>query len=150
MRSPRHSLEQSSQRLDELHARLQRQMQHRLDLLGSRLKPSQQRLARLSPQRVLAERQQRLDSLNKRLPAPLLRQLQQEQVRLGGLGKRLDTASPLRTLARGYSITFKGEEAVRSAAQLQPGDTITTRLTDGEFSARIEYVQGSDTGSAHD
>ncbi|MED5431059.1 MAG: exodeoxyribonuclease VII large subunit, partial [Pseudomonadota bacterium] len=97
-----------------------------------------------------AERQQRLDSLNKRLPAPLLRQLQQEQVRLGGLGKRLDTASPLRTLARGYSITFKGEEAVRSAAQLQPGDTITTRLTDGEFSARIEHVQGSDTGSAHD
>ncbi|MCG8439974.1 MAG: exodeoxyribonuclease VII large subunit [Pseudomonadales bacterium] len=150
LRSPRHSLEQSSQRLDELHARLQRQMQHRLDLLGSRLKPSQQRLARLSPQRVLAERQQRLDSLNKRLPAPLLRQLQQEQVRLGGLGKRLDTASPLRTLARGYSITFKGEEAVRSAAQLQPGDTITTRLTDGEFSARIEHVQGSDTGSAHD
>ena len=56
----------------------------------------------------------------------------------------------LRTLARAYGITFKGEEAVRSAAQLQPGDTITTRLTDGEFSARIEYVQGSDTGSAHD
>ena len=148
MRSPRQSLEQSSQRLDELQGRLQRHMQQRLALAQSRLRPNQQRLARLSPERLLADRQQRLQTLEKRLPQPLLRLIQQQQVQLGNLGKRLHTASPLETLGRGYSITFKGDEAVRSVSQLQAGDTLTTRLADGEVSARVERVQGSDKGSA--
>ena len=49
------------------------------------------------------------------------------------------------TLARGYSITFKGNQAVRSVEQLQAGDTLTTRLADGEIIARVEHVQVSDT-----
>lgn len=145
LRSPRQHLEQSSQRLDELHNRLQRQMQHRLTLLQGRLQPSQQRLARLSPERLLLDRQQQLAALNKRLPQPIHRQIQQQQVQLAGLSKRLQTASPLETLARGYSITFKGDDAVRSVSQLQAGDTLTTRLVDGEVTARVEHVQGSDT-----
>lgn len=145
LRSPRQHLEQSSQRLDELHNRLQRQMQHRLTLLQGRLQPSQQRLARLSPERLLLDRQQQLAALNKRLPQPIQRQIQQQQVQLAGLSKRLQTASPLETLARGYSITFKGDDAVRSVSQLQAGDTLTTRLVDGEVTARVEHVQGSDT-----
>ena len=145
LRSPRQHLEQSSQRLDELHNRLQRQMQHRLTLLQGRLQPSQQRLARLSPERLLLDRQQQLAALNKRLPQPIQRQIQQQQVQLAGLSKRLQTASPLETLARGYSITFKGDDAVRSVSRLQPGDTLTTRLVDGEVTARVEHVQESDT-----
>jgi len=145
LRSPRQHLEQSSQRLDELHNRLQRQMQHHLTLLQGRLQPSQQRLARLSPERLLLDRQQQLAALNKRLPQPIQRQIQQQQVQLGGLSKRLQTASPLETLARGYSITFKGDDAVRSVSQLQAGDTLTTRLVDGEVTARVEHVQESDT-----
>jgi len=145
LRSPRQHLEQSSQRLDELHNRLQRQMQHRLTLLQGRLQPSQQRLARLSPERLLLDRQQQLTALNKRLPQPIQRQIQQQQVQLAGLSKRLQTASPLETLARGYSITFKGDEAVRSVKQLQAGDTLTTRLADGAVTARVEHVQESDT-----
>lgn len=145
LRSPRQHLEQSSQRLDELHNRLQRQMQHRLTLLQGRLQPSQQRLARLSPERLLLDRQQQLTALNKRLPQPIQRQIQQQQLQLAGLSKRLQTASPLETLARGYSITFKGDEAVRSVKQLQAGDTLTTRLADGAVTARVEHAQESDT-----
>ncbi|MED5240106.1 MAG: exodeoxyribonuclease VII large subunit [Pseudomonadota bacterium] len=150
LRSPRHHLEQSSQRLDELQARLQRQVRHQLRLTESRLLPVQQRLARISPLRLLEDRQQRLANLKQRLPQPVLRSMEQQQQQLGNLGKRLDTASPLQTLARGYSISFKGKQAVRSVDQLRPGDTVTTRLQDGEFSARIEHVQGSDTGSVPD
>ncbi|KGD66171.1 exodeoxyribonuclease VII large subunit [Alcanivorax nanhaiticus] len=150
LRSPRHHLEQSSQRLDELQARLHRQIRHQLRLTESRLLPAQQRLARVSPQRLLEHRQQRLENLNARLQPPVLRKLEQQQLRLANLSKRLDTASPLQTLARGYSISFKGSKAVRSVNQLKPGDTVTTRLKDGEFSARIEHVQGSDTGSVLD
>ncbi|MGB1464849.1 MAG: exodeoxyribonuclease VII large subunit [Alcanivorax nanhaiticus] len=150
LRSPRHHLEQSSQRLDELQARLHRQIRHQLRLTESRLLPAQQRLARVSPQRLLENRQQQLENLSARLRPPVLRKLDQQQLRLANLSKRLDTASPLQTLARGYSISFKGSKAVRSVNQLKPGDTVTTRLKDGEFSARIEHVQGSDTGSALD
>ncbi|EKF75668.1 exodeoxyribonuclease VII large subunit [Alcanivorax hongdengensis A-11-3] len=144
LRSPRQHLEQSSQRLDELNARLQRLMQHRLALLDSRLRPTVQRLSRLSPQRLLVERHRQWQQLQQRLAPPVQRQLEQRQLRLAGLAKRLHTASPMETLARGYSITFVEEQAVRSVAQLQAGDTVTTRLPDGRFSARVETVQPAD------
>lgn len=50
---------------------------------------------------------------------------------------KLDALSPLKTLARGYSITKKSENVVKSAKDLKKGDKITIRFSDGEKSAEI-------------
>jgi exodeoxyribonuclease VII large subunit len=47
----------------------------------------------------------------------------------------LDPSNPLK---RGYSLTFDANGSiVRSAASARPGDTLTTRLADGEILSKV-------------
>lgn len=50
---------------------------------------------------------------------------------------KLDTLSPLKTLARGYSISIKNEKIVKSIKELNSGDKISIRFTDGQKDALI-------------
>lgn len=50
---------------------------------------------------------------------------------------KLDALSPLKTLARGYSITKKDGEIIKSAKDLNAGDKITIRFSDDTVSAKI-------------
>lgn len=47
-------------------------------------------------------------------------------------------ASPDYILKRGYSLTLKDGKIVKQAADLQPGDRLTTRFTDGEVISTID------------
>ena len=51
---------------------------------------------------------------------------------------KLDSLSPLKTLARGYSIIQKDGKIIVSTQELQQGDKVDIRLTDGTAKARIE------------
>lgn len=54
-----------------------------------------------------------------------------------GVITRLDALSPLKTLSRGYSITSKEGNIVKSVKGLNKGDKITLRFSDGEKNAEI-------------
>lgn len=47
-------------------------------------------------------------------------------------------ASPDYILKRGYSLTLKDGKIVKQGADLQPGDRLTTRFTDGEVNSTID------------
>jgi exodeoxyribonuclease VII large subunit len=52
----------------------------------------------------------------------------------------LDTVSPLATLARGYSISFNQNKIVKSVKNLQIGEKLTTRLSDGDVHSEITQI----------
>lgn len=54
------------------------------------------------------------------------------------LTQRLAMCSPERIYRMGYSLVTSGGKVVRSAADLQPGETITTHFIDGEKQAVIQ------------
>jgi exodeoxyribonuclease VII large subunit len=57
------------------------------------------------------------------------------------LDARLHSLSPLAVLQRGYALVLDAEGTlVRSAASLAPGDQVTTRLSDGAFTSRVESI----------
>jgi len=56
---------------------------------------------------------------------------------LAHLAQSLHTLSPLATLSRGYAITYKGKNVVKSVADSKAGDTLTTRLSDGEITSTV-------------
>ena len=56
---------------------------------------------------------------------------------LAEFAARLDTLSPLKTLARGYAIAIKSGETVRKAGQLNVGDSITLKFTDGNVKCKV-------------
>lgn len=59
--------------------------------------------------------------------------------RLELLQQRLIDASPEKQLARGYSITLKDGKVVKDTALIQEGDSVTTRLYQGEFTSIVNH-----------
>ncbi len=51
---------------------------------------------------------------------------------------KLDTLSPLKTLSRGYTLTEKDNQIVKSVNELKQGDKIIIRFYDGEKNAIID------------
>lgn len=65
------------------------------------------------------------------------------QFRLESAAARLESLSPLGVLARGYSLTQHGDagRVVRDAADLRPGEIITTRFARGKAASRVESIE---------
>ncbi len=81
--------------------------------------------------------QVRLNLMARKLATSLQMFLKDEDHRLCLLEKGIDAASPEKVLAMGYSITRINGKAVRSVAELSPGDKVETVLSDGGFSSVV-------------
>lgn len=161
-RQMQHYLLQLEQRQLAIAARLPRAALHQLREANFTVNSLRKRLQSHSPQQQLRYFRQRLMQSQQRLPRPVLAKLSQceQQVaalsqrlpilaqqtqtplaqRLALAASRLESNSPLTVLARGYGITFHGEEHVRSIKQLSAGDIIHQRLEDGSFTAEVKSL----------
>ena len=56
---------------------------------------------------------------------------------------RLESLSPLAVLGRGYSLTQRTADGrvIRDAAELSPGEEITTRFARGQATSRVERIE---------
>jgi exodeoxyribonuclease VII large subunit len=69
----------------------------------------------------------------------MLRRIHEERARWHSLHARLHSLSPLAVLERGYALVLDAQGAlVRSVGQLKAGDKLTTRVSDGAFTSRLE------------
>lgn len=139
LRHPGERLRQQAQRLDDLDMRLRRAFNQQLGNQRERLARLDARLAAQHPGRNLALLRQRLDGLAARLPRAMQGQLRSQRQQLGALAAQLQIVSPLATLGRGYAILLDERgQAVRRAAQTQPGQRLKARLAEGELDVRVE------------
>lgn len=79
----------------------------------------------------------RLQSLVQRIPVETALFMQGQHHRLDLWQKYMDAASPEHVLALGYSITRVNGRAVRSIAEISPGDRVTTTVAGGEFTGTV-------------
>ncbi|MFZ5829025.1 MAG: exodeoxyribonuclease VII large subunit, partial [Planctomycetota bacterium] len=91
-----------------------------------------------------------LDDLADSLARAASRRTEASRQQLAALAGRLESLSPLAVLGRGYSIAQRaaGGPAIRDAAELSPGERITTRFSEGRAFSLVERVEpnGSLTG----
>ena len=80
-----------------------------------------------------------LDNLLKRLEVAIKNKEEQEKNRYLKLVSKLDTLSPLKTLARGYTLTERQGKIIKSKNELQKGDIVDIRFTDGKRKAVIDW-----------
>jgi exodeoxyribonuclease VII large subunit len=80
---------------------------------------------------------QRLVATRDRLQRAPLLALERKGARLATAHARLSALSPSSTLARGYAIVHRGDEVVRSTAQVATGDGILVDVADGSFGASV-------------
>ena len=132
-------LEHQLEQLSLLH-----DLQQRIPLAASsKIQREEQRLALLR-QRLpsvvalcLQREHQRLERSSLLLPISATRVVTQEKHRLELLSQRLESLNPELLLKRGYSITLLDGKIVTHTSQLAPGQSIVTRLQDGEITSII-------------
>jgi exodeoxyribonuclease VII large subunit len=137
---PQKQLEQKSQYVDQLQATLQSAIKQRLTKATQQQQHIHNRLSLSSPQKLLQRHQLRLQELQTKLQKSCLQLVKNKKQELINSMHLLDTVSPLATLARGYSISFKQGEIVKSTQQVQIGDVLVTRLEDGEIRSEINQI----------
>jgi exodeoxyribonuclease VII large subunit len=108
-----------------------------LEELLAGLGRSRDALAR-GTRRTLERHQQRLGQTHDRLRRAPALLVERRRAALAQTGGRLRALSPRATLERGYAIVRRGDEIVRSAAGVAPGDPIAVEVADGSFGARVE------------
>ncbi|MFA5044152.1 MAG: exodeoxyribonuclease VII large subunit [Kiritimatiellia bacterium] len=114
-REPRHLVRRILERIERLHAGLQRRAEN-----------------------SLRQEQQRVDELNGRLARSMQAWNHVQAMALARLETQLKGINPLAILKRGYSITFRPDGSViKTAGQAHPGDRITTRVAQGTFESEV-------------
>lgn len=108
-----------------------------------RLERAGSRLDRVRPDRLAArldrQRAARLATLTERLGRVVRARVDRGTLALSSFERELGAVSPLAVLQRGYSVTFDARgNALRSASEVGPGETIQTRLPDGTVRSIVE------------
>ncbi|MBQ9287421.1 MAG: exodeoxyribonuclease VII large subunit [Bacteroidaceae bacterium] len=82
-------------------------------------------------------RKHEIQLLEQRIGFQVPLRVEKEKSRLQLLSQRIEDNSPERLLARGYSITLKNGKAVTKASQVEKGDLLVTRLSDGNVESKV-------------
>ncbi|RJG40250.1 exodeoxyribonuclease VII large subunit [Motilimonas pumila] len=136
--SPQTQLQMQSQRCDELTMRLHQSMQRQLTQGDKRLAMAEAKLKQFSPQQTLQQYRLRHQQAKQRLSQAMQVLLSQKQSQQHQQMQQLNTVSPLATLSRGYSISSdKQGKLIRSTAQVNSGERITTQVTDGIITSEV-------------
>jgi exodeoxyribonuclease VII large subunit len=98
------------------------------------------RLAQRHPQTALRLAAARLRADATRLALAMGRSVGRDVARIESLHKQLQALSPDAVLKRGYGITRRKRDGIilHSASDVRPGDTIVTRLAEGEVVSTVE------------
>jgi len=139
---PQKQLEQKSQYVDQLQATLQSVIKQRLTQAKQQQQHIHNRLSLTSPQKLLQRNQLQLQELQTKLQRSCQLLIANKKQKSLNIMHLLDAVSPLATLARGYSISLKQGEIVKSTQQVQEGDILVTRLKDGELHSKINKISG--------
>jgi len=135
---PSYQLQRQSQQLDELEARLHRAMGQYIAVRNQKVERQQHKIQLNSPIKRLAEQKGSLQRLEQKLLDAMDRKLLNTRHQLAIAAEKLDTVSPLATLKRGYSITQTEQgKVVTQTSQIKTGDTLVTRLSDGEVHSTV-------------
>jgi len=136
---PRRRLGDHMQRVDELHDDLLHAAQARWAERERHWRGLAERLLRVRPEMVLRHMHDRVGRLSSRLRERARHLQGRSGQRLEVLAEELRLLGPENVLARGYSITCdaKTGAVVRTVGQVKSGQTIKTRLSDGEIDSTV-------------
>jgi len=132
-------LHRLAQRLDDLSFRLEAAISAQLRRQQLEIAGLSAAVLRHDPRQRLAQARERQLACRNRLHRSQERLLHAYRASMSALDARLHSLSPLAVLDRGYALVLDAAGGlVRSTAQVATGDTVVTRLSDGDFTSRVE------------
>jgi exodeoxyribonuclease VII large subunit len=139
---PAYQLQTLIQRLDHLQQSMSHATYVTINTQKMRLNNLAATLGHYNPAQSLQLYSERYAQTRERLKQALQYKLQHFNNELSNLSRTLDAISPLASLNRGYAIVSKLEnnELVRDARQLNTGDIILTRFSQGQTHSTVNKI----------
>jgi len=112
--------------------------------IGDRLTTEEQRLREfeqflsIQPQNLLLQNTRMLDYLGEELPRLITQQVGHASQELNQIEQVVGLLNPAAVLARGYSLTMKDGELIRSVNEVEKGDQLSTKFRDGKVDSVVE------------
>lgn len=138
--------------LDMLLRRLRRSVLVRYDQAQRELQDLASRPSLTKPLERVHQHAMQLDFLEQRMNAAFQRVATARKQQIVTLAGRLEAMNPLAVLARGYSLTtLPTGQLLTDCENISVGDTIATRVANGQLTCRVEDIQkASETGGLPD
>lgn len=138
-RRPAIGVEQAEQRLDIMTGELVRAAREAFAPVRSRLESRTYRLRGHHPAARIIRLKERLIRLSRQSGVGMIRLLQEYRRRWLGRVEHLDALSPLKVMSRGYALLYRynGRELIKSVEQVQAGDLVRIRLSDGRLKCQV-------------
>lgn len=147
LRHPGSRLQEHAQRLDELEMRLGNAWKNQARQRQLGINVIEARLQQQTPSHLIKQLQQRSQNNFKQLLQHLNQRLENHRQRLKNAAHVLDAVSPLATLERGYSIaTTEDKNIITDSNTLQPGQTIYTKLANGNVESKVTKLFNDKAG----
>lgn len=148
---PRRLLQQPAQRLD----RLRMQLGYRMQALHARGRERKLRLERslsaYNPKEQLAAAKMRRSTSDRRLVQAMQAAFRARRGELDTRLRQLDALSPLKVMQRGYSLVYdeKGKRLIKSLGDVQIGDIVKVRVSDGQINCHVWEMEESGDGQGN-
>ncbi|MBP1155140.1 MULTISPECIES: exodeoxyribonuclease VII large subunit [unclassified Paenibacillus] len=135
----RQLLLQPAERLDRIQEQLGYKIRSRVTKSGERLMRSERKLASFNPKEQIVYTRKRLDASTRQLRQSMQGVLKGKQQELIAGMRQLDALSPLKIMQRGYGLVYdeKEKHLIKSIDQVQIGDILKLRLTDGRIDCHV-------------
>lgn len=139
---------QPAQRLDRLSEQLSYRMNERISSVREWRSRLEQKLMRFNPKEQIVYARKRQETTAYRLHHSIGRLTSERRSRFLMAVRQLDGLSPLKVMQRGYSLVYdeKQKTLIKSLTQVQPGDMITVRLTDGSMNCHVWALEEKKNG----
>jgi exodeoxyribonuclease VII large subunit len=128
--------------LRQIEQRLTAGLRGRVESARARLDAVARHTAFRRPYQRIFELARRLDELDARALRAVHGRMRFARQHIDTVAGRLESLSPLAVLGRGYSLTQRTADGqiIRAAAELSPGQQITTRFARGQAISRVDRV----------
>ena len=91
--------------------------------------------------KLTSQKLQQLDTLSKQLKNTFSSLIKEKENKLAISFEKLQALSPLNVLSRGYSILSKDNKNIIAVSQIDAGDTVVVRLSDGNAYCTVNNTE---------
>lgn len=145
---PHRYLLQRAERVDRLTEQMAYRMRRLSTRASDRLATADRMLIRHNPREQARQAGQRAAAASLQLKQSMIAMLKMRRHHLTSSIRHLDAISPLKVMQRGYSLVYDEQEhkLMNSIHQLQIGDIVKIRMTDGRIGCHVWSMEGIDDG----
>jgi exodeoxyribonuclease VII large subunit len=143
---PRRTLMQHTERLDMLQQRLLRTVNTRMKWTAEKQERLRAALQRFNPREQVNAARRENASARRQLEVAIRSITRAKQQQWKSSVRHLDALSPLKVMSRGYSLVYDEQEQrlIKSMKDVQPGDSIKIKLTDGQLDCQVWGMKEDD------